>query len=74
MQDNFVAKRLGFLINSYVRTAPSRLFAAPNSFRVGRADRHRQRLADGLDRHWRSHILICDLDPADVVPVIEVDL
>lgn len=38
------------LINSYVRTIPSSLFAAPDSFQTGRTDRQCERLADGFDR------------------------
>ena len=45
---------------------------APDPFRVGRADGKRKRLADGLDRHGRFHRLVGDLDPLDVVLVIEI--
>jgi len=34
---------------------------APDYFRVGRADGKRKSLADGLDRHGRSHRLVGDL-------------
>ena len=62
------------LINSFVRTIPSRLLVAPDSFRTGRTDRQCERLADCPDRFSGFHRLVGDLNPADIVLVIEIHL
>ncbi len=59
---------------STINAVSGKLLAAPDSFRMGRADGQGKRLADGFDRHRRFHRLVGDLDPADSVPVIESNL